>query len=111
MNKKLWEPDCFGEYHLGDLMYRLEESKRRKPMGNLNINKEPVKVRHSHLKRVDKSSLYKSECPVCNEGVLLVHRDDDMNLSENDICILCGQRVVYTDIDELRNREALWKTE
>jgi len=28
-DRPLWEPDADGEYHLGDLMYRIEELKQK----------------------------------------------------------------------------------
>ena len=63
----------------------------------ININRKTIKVKHSELKRADRNSIYRSRCPACKEGVLLVQRDQDDNfaLLNVDRCILCGQRFIY----------------
>lgn len=72
----------------------------------INIDKEPIPIKHSSLKRTD-DSIYRSVCPECKEGVLLVGRDlETFKLSEVDRCISCAQQFIYTDIQELRNFEA-----
>ena len=70
----------------------------------INIGNKPIEVKHSDLERTDES-IYRSSCPVCKEGILLVGRDDDFKLSELDICVACGQYVIYTDIQTLREYE------
>jgi len=61
------------------------------------LENPPVAVKHTELKRTG-SSAYRSECPFCPEGVLLVRRDQKtMLLLREDNCIGCGQHVVYTD--------------
>lgn len=70
----------------------------------LNLDMPAVEVRHSELKRISDSP-YKSECPACESGLLLMARDKmTYALSEIDYCILCGQQFKYLDIDELRRR-------
>jgi len=70
-----------------------------------NLHAAALHVRHADLKRID-SNLYRSACPTCAEGILLVHRDQrTLLLLQNANCIACGQRVIYTDIQELRERE------
>ena len=65
-----------------------------------NVDKEPLRVLHSGLKRISSESSFRSECPTCKSGFLLVGRDrNNFNLLRNDSCILCGQRVVYLDRD------------
>ena len=67
----------------------------------VNINKEPMIVKHSELYR-EGDSMFRSACPVCNEGFLLVRRDQDtFELLAEDNCILCGQRVIYSDIGDI----------
>ncbi len=66
-----------------------------------NINHTIIDICHSSLKRVG-DSIYRSECPVCKIGMLLVYRNKDLELSEVDRCIFCGQLFRYTDINELR---------
>lgn len=58
---------------------------------------EPFKwVQHGTLTRAD-GSPYRSTCPVCKEGLLLIARLDSGDLGKLDNCILCGQRFVYED--------------
>jgi hypothetical protein len=71
----------------------------------INLNASPIEVRHADLLRVDDSKL-KSHCPACEQGILLVHQNQTtLELEAEDVCILCGQRIVYTDINTLRERE------
>jgi len=68
-----------------------------------NINREPIHVQHKELERYDESSDYRSLCPVCEEGILLVRRDQSTyQLIEQDNCLLCGQAFIYDDIDEFK---------
>ncbi len=67
----------------------------------ININQPIRRVMHSQLQRSD-SSVFRSNCPACGKGVLLVHRNRDTGqLEEKDRCVLCGQLFLYTDIDEM----------
>jgi hypothetical protein len=68
-----------------------------------NMEKPPISVAHSSLERLSEDSLYKSVCPACRDGVLLVCRDQrTFELVDHDRCILCGQLFIYTDIEDLR---------
>ena len=73
-----------------------------------NMDKEIIDVYWSRLRPVlrDEKS-YKRECPFCVNGLFLVGRDREKNmeLAELDGCIGCGQRVLYLDIESLRDRE------
>lgn len=66
-----------------------------------NLDKPPLHVRHSELKRwCAERSHFRSECPVCPDGLLMVGRESGtLNLLRYDNCITCGQRVVYLDLD------------
>jgi hypothetical protein len=65
-----------------------------------NLNQPPLHVRHSELKRVSEESVFRSECPVCKRGYLLVLRDQKtFQLSRYDTCTFCGQPVIYSDRD------------
>ena len=76
----------------------MEDDKKLHPA---NIDKEVLVVSHSKLKRLGES-LYKSECPACENGVLLMRRNlDTLRLEKEDRCISCGQAVVYDDLDYL----------
>lgn len=71
-----------------------------------NLHKEAIKVRHSELERSGEVSAFRSKCPVCKKGVLLVGRDQKtLQLRAEDICVHCGQRFIYTDIEEMRRAE------
>lgn len=70
-----------------------------------NIGKAPIKVYHSDLKR-DSDSLYRSKCPSCPKGILLVQRNQKtLDLEATDCCIACGQIFIYQDIRTLRRRD------
>lgn len=69
----------------------------------INKNAPVITVLHSNLTRANEESDYKRDCPVCKRGVLLVSRDQKtFELLATDRCILCGQQVIYSDIEELR---------
>ena len=68
-----------------------------------NIDKDSIEVEHKNLIRFNDDSMFRSNCPVCEDGILLVRRDNEtFKLLAEDRCIACGQRVIYTDIDELQ---------
>lgn len=71
------------------------------PSFGQNIDKDPIRVRHDELSRVDYSdSPFRSWCPVCDKGILLVGRNQKtFQLSRVDRCTGCGQIVIYTDDD------------
>jgi hypothetical protein len=92
-----------------------------------NASKEPIKVLHSALERWGDSA-YKSKCPACKDGILLIYRfkpnvipnreilawvtsngtqpsNDLYKLLRHDRCVSCGQQVIYTD--ETINGETL----
>jgi len=70
------------------------------------INVSPIHVKHSELGRTASNSAYRSECPMCEVGLLLVMRDDEtFKLKAEDRCLLCGQKFVYDDIDEMREKD------
>ena len=72
----------------------------------INLNKRTRKVKQTELKRIDpKGSLYRSICPACNEGVLLMRRGNDGKLLAKDNCLLCGQSYEYTDIKMFNTKE------
>lgn len=67
------------------------------PAYGVNIGKKPIHVNHEDLKRVGESA-FKSECPVCKDGILTVLRNPvTLELSKSDNCLLCGQSFVYDD--------------
>lgn len=83
----------------------MSDNVKAEDLSGANIYKVPIKIMHSELERADDNSIFRSECPVCNVGILLVTRDKvTFKLIAEDLCILCGQHVVYTDIDELREK-------
>ena len=62
-----------------------------------NYREPPIYLIHADLARADDSA-YRSKCPVCGSGILLVMRNEDMTLSDKDFCTECAQRFIYTDI-------------
>jgi hypothetical protein len=68
--------------------------------------REPVlRVKHKELRRFSAMSEYKSTCPKCLDGILMMQRDiNTYELLSKDRCILCGQEFEYTDLNngELR---------
>lgn len=68
-----------------------------------NVNKPPIRVRHADLTRSTPNSLYRSRCPACPDGDLLVRRNPKtFSLEEVDYCVACAQAFIYMDIAELR---------
>lgn len=67
-------------------------------LSGLCINEPVLELEYATLERATDESAYRSICPICLHGVLLVRRNDDMRLSNHDNCILCGQRVHYTGL-------------
>lgn len=62
--------------------------------------KEPFRiVKHTDLERVSDESPFRSWCPVCQKGILLVRRDDNLELSTLDNCTDCGQQFFYEDTE------------
>lgn len=62
-----------------------------------NLNKTLIRVAHDELERWDDGA-YKSKCPACEEGLLLVRRDHKtLELERLDQCVSCGQQFYYTD--------------
>ena len=84
-------------------------NKPQQPEGKMpmNLEAEPRHVQHAALPRAD-DSLWRSECPVCADGLLLVRRSGwNGVLQAEDNCIACGQRVVYDDIAAMRERDGI----
>lgn len=62
------------------------------------MNAAPVTVSHADLKRFSDESPYRSYCPVCETGVLLVNRDQQTFVLINvDRCTYCAQTIIYSD--------------
>jgi hypothetical protein len=71
----------------------------------INKDSPPRAVKHSELTRVG-DSRYKSDCPECGVGTLLVRREEkSLRLEAYDTCILCAQRFTYSDILQMREAE------
>lgn len=65
-------------------------------------------IKHKELKlATPESSLYKTVCPACNFGWLLIYRNPKPphELMPGDQCKFCGQQYIYDDIDDLRKIE------
>jgi len=63
-----------------------------------NLKEPPIEIKHTDLERVSEDSSYRSWCPKCNKGVLLVSRPLHVfKLNRTERCTLCGQPFWYTD--------------
>lgn len=73
----------------------------------LNIEGERRFVYHKNLARFSEDSPYKSKCPFCENGILIIYRESvsPFRLRSVDYCISCGQEVEYLDIEDLRKQE------
>jgi hypothetical protein len=59
---------------------------------------EPTRVSHASMSRVDESP-FRSQCPVCKDGLLLVYRTSlSLRPSRYDNCVACGALFYYTDL-------------
>ena len=68
-------------------------------LAGVNLGKPAISVRHSELERLDEDSLFKSCCPACKKGILLVRRDSQtLEVSKIDRCVLCSQLFEYEDL-------------
>lgn len=68
-----------------------------------NMDAAPIEVLWSDLQREDRERLYRSKCPACPDGILMVYRKEPtyLTFSRHDRCIACGQAVHYLDADIL----------
>ncbi len=69
-----------------------------------NFGKPVLQVNWFDLGRlaIDRNS-HRSCCPTCTGGVLTMHRHaESLELLAEDLCTLCGQRIVYLDIERVR---------
>ena len=65
----------------------------------INLNNPIAKVFHKQLRRDTLDSIFRSECPFCPHGLLLVKRDPKtFNILAFDNCVSCGQTVEYVDV-------------
>jgi hypothetical protein len=64
----------------------------------VNLGASPIVVEHASLKKTSEDSDYRVVCPKCDQGTLLVRRNQiTLRIQRGDMCTLCGQRFVYTD--------------
>jgi uncharacterized protein with PIN domain len=62
---------------------------------------QTIEVKLADLPKISENSIFRSKCPKCKDGILLVRREPDtLKLSAYDNCISCGQIFFYTDIEE-----------
>lgn len=52
---------------------------------------------HRNLKRIG-DSVFKSYCPFCSNGLLLMRRNEKLELELEDSCTNCGRFVLYIDV-------------
>ncbi len=70
--------------------------------------KNPITaVYWSRLLPVGADTIYRRECPFCEDGIFLVGRaQGTLILEEFDSCISCLQTIRYIDIEKMRKKEA-----
>jgi len=73
------------------------KTKKVDNLAGINLMEKLIFVKHSDLERLSEDSVFKSVCPKCKEGTLLVSREADGRIRKHDICVLCGQHFIYTD--------------
>lgn len=61
-----------------------------------NVGKAPIEVYHCRLTRSGEGP-YKSCCPCCPHGMLLIYRGQDYKLRREDRCVCCAQAFRYLD--------------
>ena len=75
-----------------------------------NLHKPVIEVYHANLLPIELGS-FKRECPFCENGALLVRRDQKtLILEAEDWCVGCGQPVRYLDIKKMRLKEDACRT-
>ena len=77
-----------------------EEKNEWLERASFNASLPPLEVKHQSLERVD-DSIFRSKCPSCRDGRLMMKRISlkCLYLSKEDMCISCGRRFIYTDIE------------
>ena len=66
-----------------------------------NYAKPPLKIKHSEIERTNSDTTYRSKCPECKTGALLMKRNQEtLELLPDDVCVVCGRRFIYTDLKE-----------
>jgi len=76
----------------------------------INLEKLPLFVKHQDLERLSENSPFRSKCPTCKNGLLMMERDfETYKLKNTDRCLLCGQRYVYYDIDNQKSFGIVYK--
>lgn len=73
------------------------------------VGANSIDLRHANQERVSDESDWKVECPFCDDGLFLIHRNQNhpYELVEYDNCIACGQIVRWVDIDEMRQKDGI----
>lgn len=72
------------------------------PEPGCNLRRPILDVRYADLGRLPGHRRWARSCPACEDGILAVMRDrETFALVGYDCCLLCGQRVCYTDFDDM----------
>lgn len=104
-----WKKDTILNGGTNDVSQEKLDEWRLKVHGN--IVKPAQIIKHSELMRVADSE-YRSLCPECGTGLLMMRRNDDMSLSQWDNCLSCGCKFQYIDIVTGSNiRELIYRTQ
>lgn len=75
-------------------------------LAGINIANPVIEIEHADLRKIPGGeSTFRRFCPVCIHGILMVKRNIiTLALEAEDNCLLCGQRVKYKDVEQLKER-------
>jgi hypothetical protein len=74
---------------------------------NKNSNKERIEVSNSSLELIlnpQRVDVIGFRCPFCGLGMFLGEWDETFKLKKEDVCILCGQKITYDNVDEVQKK-------
>ena len=74
----------------------------------INFQNPPIEVSHFTLDGAGRPNQWKSECPVCGTGLLLVNRNSEtLAIESYDCCTFCGQHFLYTDVEDMQRKDGI----
>jgi hypothetical protein len=73
---------------------------------NLEAERRAVFYAHLDPPDIELPNPFARKCPVCKEGTLLGQRGEGFEVLQEDYCVLCGQKVLYLDIERVNGEQA-----
>lgn len=71
----------------------------------VNLSKPKIHVVWFELTPAGKPNQWRSDCPTCKTGLLVCQRNNEGVLVAEDRCNLCGQTVIYDDLEDMRRKD------